>query len=132
MTYTQGIQKQCKIHHQRKILCIKENFKIVIVTVAKSQQRRKKDKDKGTIALLRYTLPFMNDLLLSNNVFLIKQDAILHFLKGIEETQVKVLRKETGLPDSLLKSFFMLIHDLLLQKQLFLKLLAGLLFLGSS
>ena len=95
-------------------------------------QRDKNRYDKGTIALLRYTLPFMNDLLLSNNVFLIKQDAILHILKGIEETQVKVLRKETGLPDSLLKSFFMLIHDLLLQKQLFLKLLAGLLFLGSS
>ena len=50
-----------------------------------------KDKDNGSldtgiIALLRNTLPFINSLILSYNVFLIKQDTILHILEGIKET----------------------------------------------
>ena len=57
---------------------------------------------------------FINNLVLYNNVILIKQDTIINILEGIEETQVKVLCEEAGLPDSLVKYFFMLLHDLLL------------------
>ena len=98
----------------------------------KVQKVKKKDRDKGNldtgiIALLHSTLPLINSLLLRSNFLLIKKDIVLHILERIKETKVKVLGKETSLPDSLLKPFFMLLHDLLLvNEQLLLKLFTGL------
>ena len=63
-------------------------------------------------------------LLLSSNIFLVKQNTILEWVK---KTQVKVLDKESDLPDDLVEALFMLLHNLLLvhQKLLF-NILVGL------
>ena len=83
--------------------------------------------------MLRSTLLLINSLLLYSNVLLAKKSTILHILERVKETQVKVLGKEPSLPDGLVESFAMLLHDLLLvNKKLLLKLLAGLPLLGSS
>jgi len=52
--------------------------------------------------------------LLRSNFLLSKQNIILHILEKVKETQIKVLGEEPSLPRGLLKSFFMLLHSLIL------------------
>jgi len=64
--------------------------------------------------LLLSILLLTDILLLSGNIFLIKQNSFLHILERVKKTKVKVLGEELGLPDGLVKALFMLLPNLLL------------------
>ena len=92
----------------------------------KSNNEEKKKINKGNLNGGITTL-LLNDLLLSNDIFLVKQNIILRALKSFRKTQIKLLDEEPSLPNSLVKALLMLLHILLLvHYQLLFKLLVGL------
>ena len=71
------------------------------------EKQRKGSLNIGIITLLLNILLLIDILLLSCNIFLVKQNTILHILERVKMTQV-FLREKPDLLDNFFKALFML------------------------